>query len=153
MKYIDKIADKMYSKITSMLPHKFGGVMDGWSDGCGNHYIGFFATFMIGQVHHKLLLSVAPLLDETNQTAQNQVDFIKKTLEWYKAPITALTFLVGDNTGVNPSIARILKIPFVGCFSHLFNLALQEVISSKYDEIVEKIKDDVIHVRYIFIKQ
>jgi len=134
-----------------MLPQKFGGILDGWSDGCGNHYLGFFATFMIGDVPHKILLSVAPLLDETNQTAQNHADSIIATLACYNRPPESLTFLVADNTGVNPSIARKLNIPFIGCFSHKFNLAVQEYIGQKYSDLVEKVKNYVVQVRYVLL--
>jgi hypothetical protein len=34
-------------------------------------------------------------------------------------------FLVGDNTNTNPAIAAILHTEFVGCKSHLLNLAVQ----------------------------
>eukprot|EP01038_Epipyxis_sp_PR26KG_P016908 gene16908-23203_t len=147
LKYVDKISQLVYDKIKSLLPSKFGGIIDGWSDGCGTHYMGFYATFMIGENPHKLLLSIAPLLEETNQNADNHVETIIQTLADYGRPKESLTFLVADNTGVNPSIARKLSIPFIGCFSHKFNLALQEVIGATYNDLVEKVKDTFVHIR------
>ena len=39
-------------------------------------------------------------------------------------------FLLLDNASVNPAIARKLGIPFYGCASHKFNLAMGKILAN-----------------------
>ena len=55
-----------------------------------------------------------------------------------------ILFLVADNTNTNPATADLLGVPFIGCASHRFNLAVQ-----KYLEPNQKI---IVNIHQIMIR-
>ena len=67
-------------------------------------------------------------MDETNYGAQAQADFIVDVLEALNRNKNCILFIVGDNTNTNPATANLLGVPFIGCASHRFNLAVQEYL-------------------------
>lgn len=75
------------------------------------------------------LLSFAPLVDETNFTADNHMKFIKATLEWFLIPLNRLFCLIGDNCLTNKATANsLLGVPLLGCRSHHFNLSVERYL-------------------------
>ncbi|RLN91217.1 hypothetical protein BBJ28_00018106 [Nothophytophthora sp. Chile5] len=81
-----------------------------------------------------VLLEFCPLDDETDLGAQSVFNLLADTLSRYGRPWGALTFMVGDNCSVNRSIGRkIGAVPFIGCASHRFNLAMNDYLSKKTD--------------------
>ena len=88
-KYTFKLVEVVEKKITVKVATAttFALVFDGWSED-STHFIGLFIIYP-GKEHTAdpeiHLLAFAPLLDETNFTAENHVNFMKSTLEteWY----------------------------------------------------------------------
>ena len=40
----------------------------------------------------------------------------------------AVSFFVGDNENLNKSIAKMIGVPLIGCYSHRFNLAVRKYL-------------------------
>jgi hypothetical protein len=74
------------------------------------------------------LLAFAPLVNETNFTADNHMKFIKATLEWFSIPLERLFCLIGDNCSTNKATANRLGVPLLGCRSHRFNLSVEQYL-------------------------
>ena len=135
-----KLADIVALKIMKQIK-KGAGTGDAWS--CGStHFMALWhfwpcwaeeldakgiTTGEKELVVKKVVLAIAPLYDESNQTAANLASFIRGTYEWYRLKIpndvVSLTF---DNTNVNPAVCGILKVPMVGAYCHRFNLAAKK---------------------------
>lgn len=148
--FLTKANDCVVDALTAILPDKFGIIFDGWSaDGTSTHYVSIFAIWqentrnnegnIVKSETKKHLLAVAPLMDESNQSAQNHKDFIKSTLVWYGKNLHCLLFLVGDNCNTNKNLATLIGVPLIGCVSHRWNLAVQHYLEP-YEPIISKIE-------------
>jgi hypothetical protein len=124
--------------IAAELPNKFGLVIDGWAKD-RIHYICVFGSYATdnGKLETPLL-AMYQLPDLTNQRAKNHVVFITNVLQDFGKTIDNVVCLSADNTNLNPCIARLLGIQFVGCFSHRMNLAVQEMITAEEERLFEK---------------
>jgi len=136
-KYLKLVEEKIDEKLKQELPRKFGIVIDGWSQGT-THYFGVFAAYEKAGKNYNRFLTIAPPFDETSFTAQNQADFIVDVLENVQRTSQDILYLVADNTATNPATAVILGVPFIGCASHRFNLAVQKFMGV-YDENIANI--------------
>lgn len=128
---MQKISEQVVEKIKRLLPAKFGIILDGWSEG-GTHFVGVFASYRniedpMADKHGncRVLLSMAPLLDERSFTAEEHLHYIKYVLEIYGKTIENIAYLVGDNCSTNRSLSDLSKVPLIGCYSHKLNLAVQ----------------------------
>ena len=126
-----------FEKLKSELPSKFGIVIDGWSEGT-THYFGVFAAYSKNGESVQRFLTIAPPFDETSFTAQVQAAFIVDVVELLDRQKSDILFLVADNTNTNPRTAEILNVPFIGCASHRFNLAVQKYLVD-YDLVISNI--------------
>ncbi|KAH9134716.1 hypothetical protein AeRB84_019593 [Aphanomyces euteiches] len=113
----------------------FALVFDGWSVD-STHFVGLLAFYTTSGEHpvDKLaLLAFAPLLEETNFSAENHVDFIRNTLTWYgfshDAVEKRLIALTRDNCSTNKATADLLSRPLIGCHSHRFNLGVERYLN------------------------
>jgi hypothetical protein len=84
------------------------------------------------------LLTFAPLLDETNQTAENHVNFILALLEWFSIQLRGCICLIGDNCSTNKATANLLGKPLLGCHAHRFNLAVESYLKEHLSPEVKK---------------
>ena len=125
-------------KMKSQLPERFGLIFDGWSNGTSEHVVAVYAVGASECGAFIVLLGINELNERGNQNASNHIDYIKNLLSEYDRNTSCLDFIVGDNTNLNPKIARNLGpgtgVPFIGCYSHKFNLAV-----SQYQECMESI--------------
>jgi hypothetical protein len=122
------VSGAVKTAIANEMPTCFGLVMDGWTDGF-NHFCGIFATYSV-EGHRRLpLLAMAPLLDDDRLDATAHCDFIRATLEVFSKDLSGLAFISADNCATNGAIARLLGVPLVGCYSHKFNLAMQQFLA------------------------
>ena len=155
MKYIVLIQDEVTVIIAGILPDKIGLIIDGWSDGLRNHYLGVFASFIDSNGEKKtILLAMSPLNDETNETAQNHVNTIVNLLKHsYNKEITSVVYITADNANVNKAIADLLNqglnenndknkksgkyTKFIGCYAHAFNLYCKNILFKEYEELIE----------------
>ncbi|EGZ14663.1 hypothetical protein PHYSODRAFT_333013 [Phytophthora sojae] len=156
-KYIVLIFELLELRVARELPASFGLVLDGWTSG-GRHYIAIFAVFGSDSTgitgggadneyyddlecssRRFLLLTFAPVEVEEDMGAQSQYDLIADTLSRYNKPWSAVKFMVGDNCSVNQCIGRKEgAIPFIGCASHRFNLAVKDFLKTE-DELIAKV--------------
>jgi len=141
MKYFDLLTFRVEKKIAAELPDKFCLVFDGWTSS-KTHYIGIFATFPADTElkYKKVLLGFTPLLDETNQTAENHCELIEFVLNVFGKSTSNIIALCGDNCNTNKAIANKLEVGFVGCASHRFNLFVKNIIISE-DVLIESIRE------------
>ena len=130
-KYALEVVQKVERRIAAVLPDKFGIVIDGWSQG-STHYVAIFAAFEESGELVMPLLAMTPPFDETHFDAQAHYDLIGDTLELYGKSTYNIAYMVADNAAVNVKTAgdELLNVPFVGCASHKWNLAMQAFMKS-----------------------
>ncbi|KAJ8531766.1 hypothetical protein ON010_g14198 [Phytophthora cinnamomi] len=141
-KYIGLIFELLELRVARDLPAAFGLVIDGWTSS-NRHYVAVFDSDgtgitgggigteyfddLEGSSRRFLLLAFSPLEVEEDLSAQSQYGLIADTLSRYNKPWSAVKFLVGDNSSVNQYIGRKEgAVPFIGCASHRFNLAVKD---------------------------
>lgn len=66
--------------------------------------------------------------DETSQNAT--VEFIEDTLSVYGKSLNCMSFMVSENTELNPCIARLLSVPLIGYMSHRLALSVNSYLES-----------------------
>jgi hypothetical protein len=137
-KYLFKVVDAVETKVTARtrVAVSYALVFDGWSE-ASRHFIGVFIVYPGKHGRHNggapadpemQLLAFAPLVNETNFTADNHMNFIKATLEWFSIPLERLFCLIGDNCSTNKATANRLGVPLLGCRSHRFNLSVEQYL-------------------------
>jgi hypothetical protein len=139
MKYLLATEKAVVRKIREMIPTKFGIIFDGWSSGTV-HYVAVYAVFPENGNRTQILLAMQPLYDETSQSAAAHADYINGVLESYGRSANDLYFICGDNCNTNKKIARELKVQFIGCHSHIFNLAVESYLDANFKEVLAKIE-------------
>ena len=138
--YILSLRDVLKEALRKELPSRFVVVFDGWTEGT-QHYIGVAASYMKivdgREVPVQTMLSMQPLLADGVQgmRAVDHIEHLSKVLGSYGKSTSDIMCLVGDNCQVNQSMARILKVPLLGCASHKFNLAVRRWIAGQSDLI------------------
>lgn len=156
-----KIGKEMNQAMAGAIMH------DGWT--CNRmHFIGLVAVYTTkqkaiinGTVQEldqvkSVLLSVAPMQkiedevpddDEIAQfTSQAHFDHIKTIFGYFGvSPEDWIICQIADNASVNRKLAKLLKVPHVGCLSHKFNLDVQDMISREANlkSLLENIKEVV----------
>ena len=133
-KYLSMLTVAIEKKISIALPDQFGLIFDGWSSGSA-HFVALFAAIPCGKNY---LLAFSTLPEETNQNADNHLEFIQITLNIYGKDLSNILFLVGDNCATNRSLASKANKPLIGCASHRLNLAADKLISDK-ETIIYKV--------------
>ena len=103
-------------------------LFDMWDDGTGTKQLGVYLCYPDSSGDHPIyfLLCCTPLIDETNCTGDNQIVTINKALESFHLGWADILLIIADNTSVNPSIAKKVKKPIIGCQSHVLALAVKE---------------------------
>lgn len=124
------------NKIDAKLPEKFALIFDGW-DSRGGNYVDMFASFAINNAakYELGLLTFLDFKDEENADANEHNNFINYILELFGKSASNLGAIVWCNGALNKSIARILKVGFVGCRSQRFNLTVTDLLKISYDTI------------------
>jgi len=149
-KYMFKLQDYVKAKVKAALPLRFGLIFDGWSNGTSEHVVAIFATCGTSTGCFQVLLGINELDDHTNQNSENHIAYITKVLREYDRDPSCIDFMVGDNTNLNPCIARNLNgstsTPFIGCYSHKLNLAVK-AFQEDIQHIVDKVEDVMVTMR------
>jgi hypothetical protein len=135
IKYLKLVEARIDEQLKEELPNQFDLVIDGWTEG-KTHYFGVFAAYAKDCKNYQRFLTMAPPFDETRFTAQTQADFIVNVVENVCRKKEDILFLVADNTNTNPATADLLGVPFIGCASHRFNLAVQKYLEPNQKIIV-----------------
>lgn len=134
-KHMENLVVVVEEKIASLLPNKFGIVVDGWSDG-GTHFVAIYATYLNQrELPVQSLLACSPMGNETRLDGQTFIEFLADTLAVFRKPLDSVIFMVSDNTELNPSICRKLRIPFVGCMSHRLALAVKHYLDNSCGDL------------------
>ncbi|ETV64905.1 hypothetical protein H257_18272 [Aphanomyces astaci] len=146
--------------IMKELPDKFGVVLDGWTQ-MREHFIALFAVYVNAGDRKEVLLSMTPLIKDTSlthvqgvdelqpspetdeivsHTAEKNVHWIRKQLAKFKRSTTCITFIVADNCSVNKKMTTDMKVPLLGCASHRFNLAVQDLMKGEFADLLAKVQ-------------
>lgn len=139
MKLMTGVTKLVEQRISASLPDIFALCFDGWSSG-QTHYVALYATFPSSETGcgwDKVLLALSPMGDETSQNADEHIQFIDRSLEFFGKSRSNVVALIGDNCAVNTSIATKAKLYFIGCSSHRFNLAVQDHLDDYHEEIAQ----------------
>ena len=140
MKYLEGLTKVLEKKISTMLPKKFALVFDGWSlDGTSTHFVAVIAKWMANGSCCRALLAFSPLLDETNQTAENHKEFLEFVLGIFQKNLSNVICLVGDNCSTNLALANLCGKPLIGCAAHRFNLAIQKHLKDSHENLLTKV--------------
>lgn len=115
-------------------------LFDMWDDGSGTKELGVFLSYPDDDyvAAEYFLLCCTPLLDETNCNGNNQIETLRVALLGLDLTWKDILVIIADNTSVNPSIARKLKILMIGCQSHVLALAVKEY-TTDYSEVISKL--------------
>jgi hypothetical protein len=95
----------------------------------------------------EVLLSCTPMEkhndnEEPTFGSSSHIIHIGDSLTKYGKFIFDALAIIGDNCNVNKCIAKRLKIPLIGCRSHIFNLAVNAHIdANKVNTLMSKLKD------------
>ena len=129
VRYMGALVKLVEPKISRIIGNLFGLVIDGWT--CGStHYLAVYATYpdpTTAEGYGKALLAFAPLNDEVSLSAASHLEFLVFVLGIYEKDIGDVAAIIGDNCATNPALARLAGLPFIGCASHRFNLAVGDV--------------------------
>ncbi len=125
-KYMDLLTAKVEEKVAAILPNKLAINFDGWSAGV-THYVAVDCTYPSKSSEpgfDQLLLAFSPMETESNQCADNHIEYLEWVLKVFGKSLANVVALSGDNCGTNRSISTKTGISFVRCSSHRFNLSV-----------------------------
>lgn len=88
-----------------------------------------FATYIPEGEYKEAMLARSSMSCEENIITVNQETFLHDARDVYSKTIENVGCLIGGKCPVNQNISSFTGIPFLGCFSHKFNLALEGWIS------------------------
>ena len=141
MKYLEKLGLSVENAIKHIIPNSFGLIFDGWT--CGTeHYIAIFATWSDGKGNVTTVLLCCGPQDEVDDddndedidfTAESIGDYIFDELNLVGRNFDNIEFVAGDNCSVNRKLARLLRVPLLGCASHKLNLAVSKLYEGEDD--------------------
>lgn len=150
-KYMGRVALLVEQNLKQLVAKKqhIGLIFDMWDDGAGTKQLGVFLCFpnIDYSVAQIWLLCLTPLQDETNSTGENQVATINVALGRIGISWERILFIVADNTAVNPKIARLAKVYFVGCRSHVLALAVKNEVIEEKQDLVDKVHQLCVKLR------
>ncbi len=151
MRILPKLTQVVEEKISSTLPDDIALIFDGWS-ASSTHYIALFASFPVNNElrYSTRLLSFSPLEDDSNLNAEEHISFMNYVLDLYGKSCSNVRALIDDNATVNRSISSKTDIPLIGCSSHRFNLAVNDILTS-YEQILGKINRLMVKLRSLTI--
>ena len=81
-----------------------------------------------------------PCDDEDSLTAKSLQEYLTFTLSVFNKDWTNVSALIGDNCATNKAVANSTGVGFIGCASHRFNLAVQDILV-QHDDIITIVND------------
>jgi hypothetical protein len=139
------VTQEVESALKAELPSRFGIVLDGWTVQ-STHYVAVFASYSVEAISQEgkiirearyPLLSLSPFEEETSFGAENHCEYLHTVLQMYNRKVSDVLFLVADNCPTNKKVAEIMRVYFIGCFSHRFNLAVNLYLASVESIIIK----------------
>lgn len=151
MRYLPRLTELVEKKISNLLPQTFAIVFDGWTAGT-THYLGVFASFpqQDGTAYSTRLLGFSPIGDEISLSAEEHIEYLRYVLELFQFTFENVICIIGDNCNTNKSISNKLSIPMIGCASHRYNLAVQDILS-EHEELLSKINTLMIKLKSLLL--
>ncbi|RQM26064.1 hypothetical protein B5M09_005605, partial [Aphanomyces astaci] len=116
--------------IMKELPDKFGVVLDGWTQ-MREHFIALFAVYVNAGDRKEVLLSMTPLIKDTSITHVQGVDELQPSPE---------TDEIVSHTAEKNKMTTDMKVPLLGCASHRFNLAVQDLMKGEFADLLAKVQ-------------
>ena len=151
MRYLSLLTEVVEQKIARLLPEKIALVFDGWTSGT-SHYLAVFASFPAPNKrgYEMRLLTMSPMGDESRLDAEEHYQFISFTLSLYNKSWKNVCCLIGDNVSTNKCLSTKAKVPFIGCASHRFNLAVRALLQDD-EPLVSKIQNIMVKLRTLLL--
>lgn len=140
MRHLPRLTELVEAKVAALLPPTFAIVFDGWST-ASTHYLSVFASFPSATAdngYNLRLLAFSPMEDETRLGASEHYEFMTFVLSVFNKSWSNVACLIGDNCNTNKALSRAASTPMIGCASHRFNLAVQDILLEDQD-IIEKV--------------
>jgi hypothetical protein len=131
----------MEKKMTNEFKGKILGIMyDGYSL---QGFIDYVACFIVyegidGSCVSRLIAVTS--LPPVNLKSDTHFDFISSALQRYGLKVNDISFLVGDNCGLNISLSKKMQIPLIGCALHRFKFAMDDFYKD-YEIILRKVNE------------
>ena len=140
-KYLIKLSDIVGLKIRDIIGPG-NCIADGWSCN-GVHYVGVIHSWPTitpsgNIVNKKALLSLAPLISETEFSAENHAESFEAVYSLYGSMQDLVVCFTLDNTNTNPKTTRLLNKPMIGAYCHRLNLASKCWLRDAFDKSLTK---------------
>lgn len=122
--------------IFSEIPYNFAIIFDGWSLQ-NTDYLCFFENFLqsskldSGVLYFRFFIWRRIKIKVSGTWALYFI-FLDFSRRWDN-----VIYVIGDNCAVNKALAKSIDIPMIGCHSHRFNLALEDILITHKD-IIER---------------
>lgn len=137
MKYITLLKIDVIKTISQKLHDKFVIIFDSWSKGT-KHYTAMFAQ--IPQTKEKYLLSCSTFDDSASFSSSDFVTHFGIILKKYQKSLSDILFMICDNCNTNKSLAKLLNVNMIGCYSHRFNLSVKKYLKvNNYSILIKKV--------------
>ena len=150
-RYLTALTNAAETKISKQLLVNFALVFDGWTS-YSSHNIALYSSFPANNRKEFIcrLLSVSPMRDECQFDSDQHIEYFNYVLSLCEKSMNYLFSLVSDNASVNKSISDKTGIPFIGCSSYRFNLAVHDIL--EHDEIlISKVHSIIVKLRTLLL--
>ena len=130
--YMLRLTELVENKIAKLLPKHIALVLDGWSQD-NTHYFALFALFssLSSKGYETRLLALSQIGGECSLRANKHHEFLTFVIELYSLNWANVACLTSDNVSTNKEFSNITYLPLIGCSSHLFNLAVQDILDTE----------------------
>ena len=147
MAYMDDLTTVVEKKLAKMIPDSFALVFDGWTH-VSTHYLSIFATWGSNEEtgYEVALLGLSPLENEETLSAVEHENYITYVLNLFGKSAENVACVIADNNNTNKAVADAMGASFIGCASHRFNLAVQDIIEI-HATVVDKVQTLMIKLR------
>ncbi|ETV86972.1 hypothetical protein H257_01990 [Aphanomyces astaci] len=68
------------------------------------------------------------------------MEYLDVILGLYNRTTAVVSFLVAGNCSFNRKMSRDMMVPLVGCASHRLNLAVRKMVSTHFDDVIQKVQ-------------
>ena len=128
-RFLTPLTTAVETKISKQLSVKFALVFEG-STSNSSHYVASYASSPPNNRSGFIsrLLSVYSIGDECQLESDQHIEYFDYVLSLYGKSTDNVVAIVGDNPSVNESIFGKTGIPFIGFASHLFNVAVGDIL-------------------------
>lgn len=96
------------------------------------HHIEMFAIYPSNSAlgYKMAFLYFSQVLNEQRLDGEDHVTFTNTVLSWIHKDCSGIVSIIRDNCNTNKAICDKLNLPLIGCASHRFNFAVQDIMKS-----------------------